>query len=401
MSSATAPFDQDEEDGGDRLAVAALAEQALLGAIMLEPSEIGHIRDWLEPGHFYRPAHQALYRALLDQDGNEHPGRDAVASSPQRLAWIVDAWRSAAATTRGIPAAYPYTLQAACQQSGHAVVYGRMVLEAAIHRTVTEHATRLLHSATTAADSGDVDSVLHHTDVLADVLEQLQRTWTPAEQTPAPAANAGSAGLAQTLTPSVSTEALRDPSTEERLLVATLISAPGPLADLVGWLYPADFTDRLPAEVYRCLGALHHRGDAIDAVTVVWEAYRRGLLSDGTVTAEQILELGTGRFGGDAGYFGQQVLAGSLIRTAAAGAEHIQQLAAGPLPPERLLPQALAALAPLQRARQRWASSEEPHPPPGESPAGDNGPVRHPPMPRPASAHRTAHAHERPRRSHR
>jgi len=75
MSSATAPFDQDEEDGGDRLAVAALAEQALLGAIMLEPSEIGHIRDWLEPGHFYRPAHQALYRALLDQDGNEHPGR--------------------------------------------------------------------------------------------------------------------------------------------------------------------------------------------------------------------------------------------------------------------------------------------------------------------------------------
>jgi hypothetical protein len=39
------------------------AEQAVLGAVLLDPDQLDQL-DWLQPDHFYRPAHQALFAAL-------------------------------------------------------------------------------------------------------------------------------------------------------------------------------------------------------------------------------------------------------------------------------------------------------------------------------------------------
>lgn len=39
------------------------AEQSVLGAVLLDPGQLASLA-WLEPGHFYRPAHRALFDAM-------------------------------------------------------------------------------------------------------------------------------------------------------------------------------------------------------------------------------------------------------------------------------------------------------------------------------------------------
>ena len=40
------------------------AEQAVLGAILMEPDCINQVADVLRPGHFYLPEHQAIFRVM-------------------------------------------------------------------------------------------------------------------------------------------------------------------------------------------------------------------------------------------------------------------------------------------------------------------------------------------------
>ncbi|MFE7216336.1 DnaB-like helicase N-terminal domain-containing protein [Streptomyces sp. NPDC057611] len=344
------------------------AEQAVLGSVLLDPGQLAHL-DWLAPDHFYRPAHQALFAALRKLRTEGHPA--VAAKEPVPLSWVTDAVDEASHHVRGLTAVYPHTLISACPRPEHAPVYGRMVLEGAIHRSVTEHAIRLHQAAHADALQGEVEGALHHADVLAGVLGDLARRWGSEPRPVVPATPPSTAPVAP---PPVRADQVAE---DEQFLLAVLVERPKALDEVVDWLRPGDFADPAHSQLYRCLGALNHRGEPIDRITVLWEAQRRGLLADGTLTAERLTALCDGVGPGSASWLGEQIMRFSVARTAATSARAIRALAENEtLAPGRLINHALHALGPLDEVRARWQTANgHPAPPPTLAPATEGPPT--------------------------
>ncbi|WP_030253099.1 DnaB-like helicase N-terminal domain-containing protein [Streptomyces violens] len=328
------------------------AEQAVLGAVLLEPRQLGRLSGWLRPEHFYRPAHSALYAAMLDLRAEDHPATKAPPDAPVPLAWVNDTLARASAHTRGLTASYMHSLVSACPRPAHAPLYGRMVLEGAIRRTVTEHAERLYHGARADAARGTgVAETLRHAQVLYEVLDDLGRRWgseVVARPGTAQAASAAPGDRADGRVPA-----------DEEFLLGTLTAYPRQLGDVVGWLRPEDFADSGHRQIYRALSALHHRGEPVDQLTVLWECQRRGALVDGTLDADRVRCLCDTAAGGSAGYFGEQILDASLLRTAAACAQQARDLAGSEtLAPGQVISHTLTALGPLDEVRRRRAAAD-------------------------------------------
>ncbi|MFF4835235.1 DnaB-like helicase N-terminal domain-containing protein [Streptomyces sp. NPDC001315] len=343
------------------------AEQAVLGSVLLDPGQLAHL-DWLAPDHFHRPVHQALFAALRKLRTEGHP---AVATKePVPLSWVTDAVDEASHHVRGLTAVYAHTLISACPRPEHAPVYGRMVLEGAIHRTVTEHAIRLHQAARADALQGEVEGALHHADVLAGVLGDLARRWGSEPHPVAPATPPSTAPAA----PPVRADKV---AKDEQFLLAVLVEQPKAMDEVVGWLRPGDFAVPAHGQLYRCLGALHHRGEPIDRITVLWEAQRRGLLANGTLTTEQLTAICDGVGPGSAEWLGEQVMRSSVARTAATSARAIHALAENEtLAPGRLINHALHALGPLDEVRARWQTADgHPAPPPPPVPPAEGQPT--------------------------
>ncbi|WP_405361920.1 helicase DnaB [Kitasatospora sp. NBC_00085] len=335
-------------------------EQALLGAVLLDPAQLDTL-SWLEPHDFYRPAHQALFAAMRTHSAKERPTREADGTVP--MSWLTGTVAEAGRRVRGLSASYAHTLIAACPRPKNAPVYGRMVLEGSIHRTVTEHAVRLEHVARVEAEQQQVDGVLHHADVLAGVLGDLARRWgtEPRPLAPPPATT----GLAQPVpSPTVPAQA-----EDEQFLLAVLVSQPAAMAEVYDWLRPGDFAEPGHGQVYRCLGSLHHRSEPIDEVTALWEVQRRGLLADGTLSHEHLGNVFGGPGAGSAEWLGDRVIRSSVVRTAAVAATTIRSLAENEaMAPGRLIGQALHALGPLDEVRARWRTANGlPSPAPAEA----------------------------------
>lgn len=346
-------------------------EQAVLGAVFLDPEQLDRLSPWLRPEHFYRPAHAALYTAMLKLRNDGHPSTKAQVGEPVPLAWLTDTVTEASEHTRGITAVYPHQLVSVCPNSEHAPVYGRMVLEGAIHRSVAQHATRLHQAARADAIRGGVEETLHDAQVLAEVLVDLAHSWGTeprAVQPPAPH----------------SSTAERDQPVDEQLvadeefLLGCLSARPDQLLDVVNWLHPDDFADIGHQQIYRSLGALHQRGEPIDQLTVLWETQRRGALATGVLDAERVLRICDPlAAAGAAEHFGEQIVKASLVRTAAAASRQVRVLAdEESLTPGRLIGFALHVLVPLDEIRRRWriASGVAPEPPrtsraPGSAPS--------------------------------
>ncbi|MDH6145504.1 replicative DNA helicase [Kitasatospora sp. GP30] len=323
-------------------------EQALLGAVLLDPAQLDTLA-WLTPADFYRPAHRALFAAMRTLSNDQRPVREADGTVP--LSWVTDTVAEASREVRGLNASYPFTLIAACPRPQNAPVYGRMVLEGSIHRTVLEHAVRLEHVARIDAEQHRVEGVLHHADALTGVLGDLARRWGT-EPRPVPPPGTGPSAAPSPTGP-------RE-SEDERFLLAVLVSQPAAMAEVYDWLRPGDFADAGHGQVYRCLGALHHRGEPIDEVTALWEVQRRGLLADGTLSREQVDNLFGGPGAGSAEWLGDQVIRSSVVRTAAGAATAIKALAEGSsMAPGRLIGQALHALGPLDEVRARWRTANQ------------------------------------------
>ncbi|MFD8783798.1 DnaB-like helicase N-terminal domain-containing protein [Kitasatospora sp. NPDC059599] len=332
-------------------------EQAVLGAVLLDPRQLDRL-DWLEPRDFYRPAHQALFAALRALGGAGHPALAAEGTVP--LSWLNDSLAEAGRHVRGLTASYPHALIAACPRPANAPLYGRMVLEGAIHRTVAEHAARLLAVADEGTRQHEADGTVAQADVLVGVLADLAWRWGAPPRPQAPA-----------VPPAVVAAAAPTPGQieDERFLLALLVHQDGAIGEVFGWLRPGDFADPGHGHLYRCLGALHHRGEPIDPATTLWEVQRRGLLADGTLTGERLSTvLGNGA-AGSAEWLGEQLLRGSLNRTAAVAARQIAAHADDDrLAPGQLIGQALHVLGPVDQVRERWrtaTSPPEPQPRPG------------------------------------
>ncbi|CCB75483.1 MULTISPECIES: DnaB-like helicase N-terminal domain-containing protein [Streptomycetaceae] len=324
------------------------AEQAVLGSVLLDPGQLPHL-EWLAPDHFYRPVHQALFAALRKLRNDGHP---ALNEKTVPLSWVTDAVDEAGLHVRGLTAAYAHTLIQSCPRPAHAPVYGRMVLEGAIHRSVTEHAIRLHQAARADALQGEVEGALHYADVLAGVLSELAHRWGTEPRPVAPATPPASAPIAPPQARAGRT------AEDERFLLAVLAERPKAMDEVVGWLRPGDFADPAHGQLYRCLGALHHRGEPIDWVTLLWEAQRRGLLADGTVSSDQLTAICDGVGPGSAEWLGELVMRSSVTRTAATSARAIRALAENEaLAPGQLINHALHALGPLDEVRTRWQAA--------------------------------------------
>ncbi|MBB4981499.1 hypothetical protein GGE06_002409 [Streptomyces sp. SFB5A] len=130
------------------------------------------------------------------------------------------------------------------------------------------------------------------------------------------------------------------------------------MGEVVDWLRPGDFADPVRGQLYRCLGALHHRGEPIDRITLLWEAQRRGLLAKGTLSKDRFAVICDGVGAGDAEWLGKQVMRSSITRTAATSARAVRALAEDEaLAPGRLINHALHALGPLDEVRARWETA--------------------------------------------
>ncbi|MCX5314762.1 DnaB-like helicase N-terminal domain-containing protein [Streptomyces sp. NBC_00154] len=345
------------------------AEQALIGSVLLDPGQLSHL-GWLAPDHFDRPVHQALFAALRKLRADGHP---ALTAKVVPLSWVTDAVDEAGLHVRGLTAVYAHALIQSCPRPAHAPVYGRMVLEGAIHRSITQHAIRFHQAARADALQGQVEGALHYSDVLTGVLGDLAQRWGTE---PRPVAPAAPLAIASADPPLVQAGRVAE---DERFLLAVLAERPRAMDEVVGWLRPGDFADPAHGQLYRCLGALHHRGEPIDRITLLWEAQRRGFLADGSVSGDQLTAICDGVGSGSAEWLGEQVMRSSVTRTAATSARVIRTLAENEaLAPGHLIKHALHALGSLDDVRTRWQTAND-HPAPSPPTAAPAPPLNGPP----------------------
>ncbi|WP_165983927.1 DnaB-like helicase N-terminal domain-containing protein [Streptomyces sp. YIM 98790] len=317
------------------------AEQALLGALLLDPVHRESIGP-LQLAHFGHPFHRALFSAIqaLDlPDPAEH------ASS---LVWLDAVLDAARAETRGLTAGYLHTLIQACPRTEHAPAYARIIRAEHTRRMLRIHAERLAQTAIDPTLPDPVRTVIEETDTLARFLKGAASLAGHAAflpRTPIPAAPEQSP--------------TEEELEEERLLLATTIARPAAMTEM-SWLRAQDFTSPLHATLFACLTTLVRRGDLVDPVTVLCHAQHHGLPPD--IDPDAIIRL-LSALAGHPEYWGERILQRSLLAHTHTAAVHIRTLADEPANTiEQLLTGSRRVLAHLRAVQARWQAIQ-PEPP--------------------------------------
>ncbi|MFD9151021.1 DnaB-like helicase N-terminal domain-containing protein [Streptomyces diastaticus] len=310
-------------------------EQALLGALLLEPHRLGDVTG-IAASSFSTAAHAAVFAAistLPPPDPAEH------ATNTKWLDRVLATGREQA---RGLTASYLHTLVQVCPTPRHATAYGRMVEAEHARRRLQTAAERLVQTVHDVSIPHRVQTVLVEADALAAVVDDIAARFPPragvlprTEAPPPPSARDY-------------TEAVE----EEQLLLATATAHPSDV-DSVRWLFPDDFTLPLHAGLWQCLTALARRREPIDPVTVLWEVQQRGLLHDGDEPGEVLRLLAEPA--GSVEHWGERALQRSLLTTADHTGRRIEAYACDPAnTPFQLVVGARRSLAGLSAVRTRW-----------------------------------------------
>ncbi len=144
--------DEPASTAGDRQPPQDLvAEQSVLGGMLLSKDAIADVVEVLRPADFYRPAHQTVYECILDLYGRGEPA-DAVTVSAELHR------RGELIRLGGAP--YLHTLISAVPTAANAAYYGEIVAEKAILRRLVEAGTRIVQLGYLGADGADVDQVV-------------------------------------------------------------------------------------------------------------------------------------------------------------------------------------------------------------------------------------------------
>ena len=136
------------------------AEQAVLGALMIDPSSLAKISDWLTENDFYRVDHRMIYRAvttLIDR------------RSPVDTVTMMDWFESAGLADSIGGSTYLIELNEATASAASIVAYAEIVLQKSRLRSAIEVGTRLVESAW--GRGGDAEQVI---GVATHDLAQLQ-----------------------------------------------------------------------------------------------------------------------------------------------------------------------------------------------------------------------------------
>ncbi|MFF9040551.1 DnaB-like helicase N-terminal domain-containing protein [Streptomyces sp. NPDC014892] len=321
------------------------AEQALLGALLLEPHRL-HEVDGIKPESFSNYAHGALFGAI-----HALPV-PAPAQHAQDTNWLNAVLAAAREDARALTAAYLHTLIQACPQPRHAPAYARMIEAEHARWTLRAHAERLALTASDGTLPHPVLDALSEADALARALDDIAARFPshsgspPRAPTPAPRAVLGNP---------------EEAVDEERLLLAAATAHPDDVEQL-RWLSTDDFTHPLHAGLWQCLTALARRRAPVDPVTVVWEAQQRGLLASGAEPTGLLGLLKTAA--GSAEYWGERILQRSVLATAHQVGLRIGAFTDNPATtPYQLILGSRRALADLSAVRARWQHATAGTPP--------------------------------------
>ncbi|MFW0788104.1 replicative DNA helicase [Gordonia sp. CPCC 205333] len=140
------------------------AEQSVLGGMMLSKDAIADVLEKLRPGDFYRPAHQAVYDAVLELYGKGEPA-DAVTVAAE-----LD---RAGELKRVGGAPYLHTLISTVPTAANAGYYAEIVAEKSILRRLVEAGTRIVQFGYAGSDGQDVAEVVDRAQ--AEVYEVTER----------------------------------------------------------------------------------------------------------------------------------------------------------------------------------------------------------------------------------
>jgi replicative DNA helicase len=123
------------------------AEQCVLGGMMLSKDAIADVVEVLRGHDFYKPAHQAVYDAIIDLYGRGEPA-DAVTVAAELSK------RGEIARIGGAP--YLHTLISSVPTAANAGYYAKIVQERAVLRRLVEAGTRIVQLAYSTGDADDV-----------------------------------------------------------------------------------------------------------------------------------------------------------------------------------------------------------------------------------------------------
>jgi replicative DNA helicase len=129
-----------------------VAEQSVLGGMMLSKDAIADVVEEVKGTDFYRPAHEMVYDAILDLYGRGEPA-DAVTVAAELTK------RGEIARVGGAP--YLHTLISMVPTAANAGYYARIVRERAVLRRLVEAGTRIVQLGY-ATDGGDVEELVNN-----------------------------------------------------------------------------------------------------------------------------------------------------------------------------------------------------------------------------------------------
>lgn len=127
-----------------------LAEQCVLGAMMLSADAIADIVETVTAADFYQPKHAVIYTTIVDLYGRSEPA-DAVTVA----AALLDA-----GTLTRVGGDYPHTLVSVVPTAANGAYYAGIVADRAKLRRLIEAGTRVTQLGYGAAGGGDADSLI-------------------------------------------------------------------------------------------------------------------------------------------------------------------------------------------------------------------------------------------------
>ncbi|OII62123.1 replicative DNA helicase [Streptomyces sp. CC53] len=321
------------------------AEQALLGAILLNPTLLADLAG-LDPAAFDNPFHAAVFAAMCTVPALEglttHSGLD----------WLNAVLATAQSSTPGLTASFMHTLVSACPRPDHASAYAAIIRSEHARRTVRLHAERLAQAAADTTVPDRPGHALAAADALAQHLDELACRFP-----------SHSASLPRTPPPPPAPPADREEALEaEQLLLANAVSWPAYVKEM-RWLTADDFLHPAHAGLWQCVTALVHRGDPVDPVTILWEAQHRGVLAAGVTPADTLALLSTPA--GSPEYWGERLVERTLLGRARHVAVRVTAYTDDPANSvHQLVTGSRRALADLHSVRSRWQRATRPPAPP-------------------------------------
>jgi replicative DNA helicase len=128
-----------------------IAEQSVLGGMLMSKDAIADVLERLSYGDFYKPAHQTIFEVILDLFGRGEP------ADPVTVAAELDR-RNLLRRAGGAP--YLHTLIATVPTAANAGFYASIVAEKATLRRLVEAGTRVVQYGYAGAEGADVADVV-------------------------------------------------------------------------------------------------------------------------------------------------------------------------------------------------------------------------------------------------